>query len=224
MSSQEERETPGHGHTKTFLQSFEGKHYWTISNWMSYINCSTAAATLYSDVFTVLTVDGKATRWQIKAYPKQSSNGHQYLAFKLICLDEETPLGSFHFVTYTQGWFWGLKPYFRFGLLPLDAASHCSTCVRLHPSNDLTICVKITIVVNSSDRPAAQNAEYLPLYETVANAPPNPYLTNSEDGATMPILQEEEEEATASTGKEASGEKVYTGDILEPVDNIAYDC
>ena len=185
--------------SQTLLQTFEGKHFWTINNWKSYVDCSPAGATLYSEVFTVSTVNGKLTRWQIKAYPKESHHGHQYLAFRLICLDEETPLGSFHFVTYTKGWIWGRRAHFRFAPLPLDAAARYSTCIRLHPSHDLTICAKIKIVANPGDEyklaPSPRDMAGLPLYEAVANAPPNPYLESSE-GLVMPILEDEDEAAS----------------------------
>ena len=180
------------GDSETRLVAFEGRHFWTITNWRSWVNCSSEDATLYSAELEVSAGANNTTRWQVKAYPKtNTSNGHQYLAFQLVSLNEETPLGSFHFVTYTEDWMLGRRARLAFAPLPLDSAWHYSTCVRAHPAQDLVMCVKIKIVA-STGVPSYRLLSAPPqaaMDQAVTAAPPNPYL----EGRVMPLLDDDDE-------------------------------
>ena len=100
----------------TSLQVFEGKYYWTISDWRSQLNGSlnSEEATIYSEVFEIPIDGNKITCWQIKAFPKlNSQNGQHYLAFRLVSHNAEVPRGTFHFVTYTKNMIMGKQVNMR---------------------------------------------------------------------------------------------------------------
>ena len=100
----------------TSLQVFEGKYYWTISDWRSQLNGSlnSEEATIYSEVFEIPIDGNKITCWQIKAFPKlNTQNGKRYLAFRLISHNAEVPRGTFHFVTYTKNMIMGKQVNMR---------------------------------------------------------------------------------------------------------------
>ena len=62
-----------------------------------------------------------------------------------------TPKGTFHFETLSRGIFCGQQVGTKFKSLPLDAAYHWSTCVRHHPAKDLTMCIKIKVVMEDGN-------------------------------------------------------------------------
>merc|ERR1711974_60958 len=172
------------GDSNTYLMTFEGRHTWTIKNWATCTNCTSnpEGKILYSDLF-IIPVDNEnglnqPTRWQIMAFPKNIGQV-AYLGFKLICLDRDlVPYGSFYFCTYTKSPVFGKRIHTKFAPLALDAAEHYSTCIRLHPEKNLTICVKIKIVCceggtryNAAIPMHPDNG--LPQYNDVVNNPIN---------------------------------------------------
>ena len=74
--------------------------------------------------------------------------------------------------------------------MPLDAAWHYSTCIRLHPNPELTIAVKLRIVANvgeeyQQDTFDAQSGNFQEIVDTNA---PNPYLVGVANGITSMSL------------------------------------
>ena len=141
-----------HHDSQTVITDFVGKHLWMIKNWKSWVGCSEKPVIIHSEVFTIPIVDEegqeKLTHWQIKAFPKRyAQENKDMLAFRLVCLSKHVPKGSFHFETVTPSALGGHTSTNKFKPLPLDAAYHWMTCIRLHPGKDLIMKVKIKIVV-----------------------------------------------------------------------------
>ena len=142
----------------TNISEFNGCHYWTIRNWKSWVGCSEADATIFSDKFCIPITNSEGneeeTFWMIKAFPrKHNATGKDMLAFRLVSLNEKTPKGMFHFKTIGKPLLGCETSVSKFKPLPLDSAYHWMTCIRYHPSEALTIKVKIKIVTNQKTRP-----------------------------------------------------------------------
>ena len=141
---------------------------------------------LYSQAFEVKGPAEATTRWQVKAYPKSiARTGQQVLAFRLVSLNNDALLGSFHFVTYADDWILGRRAVVSFAPLPLDAAWHYSTCVRSHPADDLILCVKIRVVSVTPPQQLAMTSSRDHFHQEAVNEapPPNPYLEEDNDEA-----------------------------------------
>ena len=95
-------------------------------------------------------MDYEAKFYGVKPSPQ---TGKDYLAFRLMSHNRITPKGTFHFETLSRGIFCGQQVGTKFKSLPLDAAYHWSTCVRHHPAKDLTMCIKIKVVMEDGNSP-----------------------------------------------------------------------
>ena len=178
------------GDTDTTVTAHEGRHFWTITNWKSWINCSSENAELYSQAFEVKGPAETTTRWQIKAYPKSiATPGQQFLAFRLVSLNDDTLLGSFHFVTYVDDWMLGRRAVVSFAPLPLDAAWHYSTCVRSHPADDLILCVKIKLVSVTPPQLAMTSRDHFSQEAVNEAPPPNPYLNDEDEASAADVIE-----------------------------------
>ena len=194
--------------SETNLKTFKGKHSWSIKGWKNWMSCSEnlEKTTLYSDTFTVPVdygdQDNIQTKWQIKAFLKHDpQQKKEYLAFRLVSLNEVTPRGTFHFESKCWGILCGVTTHTRFAALPLDAANKWATCIRMHPSEDLIMCVKIKIVVAEGDTfglPVQRGLDVPPLYESVVAEEEGGVQEETEtapegvqeDSETAPVAQE----------------------------------
>ena len=100
---------------------------------------------------------------------------------------------------------------YRFGVLPLDAAWHYSTCVGLHPSQDLTIAVKLKMVANVGweyqlDMSQSHDQN---LQDLVNTAVANPYLVGGPGISSMPLITEEGGNSLPSDELEDTNDDIF---------------